>query len=77
MSCGVGGRHGSDPVLLWLCSRPAAIAPVQPLVWELPYAVGVALKSGEKKKKKKDSDAATDLGREMRRALHFQMSGAS
>ena len=31
-------------VLLWLC-RPAAVAPIQPLAWELPYASGVALKS--------------------------------
>ena len=29
--------------LLW--RRPAAIAPIQPLVWEPPYAEGVALKS--------------------------------
>ena len=31
LSCGVGGRHGLDPVLLWLWCRPAAIAPIQPL----------------------------------------------
>ena len=28
--------------VLWY--RPAAVAPIQPLTWELPYAVGVALK---------------------------------
>ena len=49
MSCGVGCRRGSDLALLWL----AAIAPIRPLVWELPYATGVALKSQKKKKKKK------------------------
>ena len=27
---------------LW--GRPAAVAPIQPLAWELPYTVGVALK---------------------------------
>ena len=31
-------------------ARPAAAAPFQPLAWELPYAMGVALKSKRKKK---------------------------
>ena len=44
MSCGVGRRHGWDPALLWLHHRPAAVAPTGPLAWELPYAVGAALK---------------------------------
>ena len=52
MSCGVGRRHGLDLVLLCLWCRPAAAAPIEPLVWEPPYAVGVALK-GQKDKKKK------------------------
>ena len=43
MSCGVGRRHGSDPVLLWLWCRPAATTPVQPLTWESPCASGAAL----------------------------------
>ena len=33
-----------DPVLLWLWCRPAAVAPIWPLAWELPYAAGVAIK---------------------------------
>ena len=33
-----------DLVLLWLWCRPVAKAPSQPLAWEPPYAVGVALK---------------------------------
>ena len=45
MSCGVGRRHGSDPELLWLWPRLEATAPIRPLAWEPPYAVGVALKS--------------------------------
>ena len=45
MNCGVGRRHGWDSTLLWLWDRPAAVALIQSLVWELPYAVGVALKS--------------------------------
>ena len=45
MSCGVCHRHGSDPTLLWLWRRPAAVSPIRPLAWEFPYAAGVALKS--------------------------------
>ena len=56
MSCGVGvgRRPGSDLVLLWLWCRPVAVAPITHLVWELPYAKGVALKrqKGEKKNQK-------------------------
>ena len=40
-----------DPPLLWLWCRPAGIAPIQPLAWGLPYAMGVALKRPKKKKK--------------------------
>ena len=57
MSCGVGGRHGFDPMLLWLWYRPAAVAPIRPLAWEPPYTAGVALKRPpppEKKMKSKD-----------------------
>ena len=28
-------RCGSDPMLLWLWHRPAAVAPIGPLAWEL------------------------------------------
>ena len=48
MSCGVGQRQSSDPTLLWLWCRPAALAPIQPLAWELPYAMSVALKRKKK-----------------------------
>ena len=51
MSCGVGHRHGSDPMLLWLWCRPAATARIGPLAWEPPYAVGPALKRQKDKKK--------------------------
>ena len=50
MSCGVGRSHGWDLALLWLWCKPAAVAPIQPLAWELPYAVGVALKRKKKEK---------------------------
>ena len=51
MSCGVGRRRDSDVALLWC--RPAATAPILPLAWESPYAVGAGLKKQKKKKKKK------------------------
>ena len=51
MSCGVGHRNGLDLELLWC--RPAATATIQPLAWELPYAMSVALEGKKKKKKKK------------------------
>ena len=50
MSCGVGGRRGSDPMWLWLWLCPAAVAVIQPLAWEPPCA-GAALKKQKKKKK--------------------------
>ena len=53
MSCGVGRRRGSDPALLWLWGRPAAIVLIQPLAWEHQYAAGAAQKTAKKKKKEK------------------------
>jgi len=41
-------RCGSDLALLWLWCRPATVALSQPLAWEPPYMVGVALKSKKK-----------------------------
>ena len=48
MSCAVGHRCGSDPELLWVWHRLAAVGPIQPLVWELPYATNAALKNKQK-----------------------------
>ena len=53
MSWGVGCRWGSDPALLWLWRRPVAAAPVGPLAWEPPYAVGVAQEKAKRPKKRK------------------------
>ena len=54
MSCGVACRRGLNLalLLLWLWHRPAAMAPIGPLAWELPYAVGAALKSKKEKERK-------------------------
>ena len=62
MSCDLGHRHGSDPAWLWLWHRPAAEAPIRPLAWELPYAIGAALKSKRKKKKSKQNKQTYRLG---------------
>ena len=51
MSCAVGCRCSWDLALLWLWYRPESAAPIRPLAWELPHALGVALK---KKKKTKE-----------------------
>ena len=51
MSCDVGCRLCLDHALLWLSRRLAAVAPVGPLAWELPFAVGVARQSKKQKLK--------------------------
>ena len=53
VSCGVGRRCGLDPALLWLWRRLLATAPIGPLAWEPPYAVGAAQEIAERPKKKK------------------------
>ena len=45
MSSGVGRRQGSDPALCWLWCRPVATAPIGPLAWEPPCAMGAALET--------------------------------
>ena len=55
MSCGVGCRCGSDLVLLW--NQLAAVAPIEPLAWELPYVMSVVLK-------KKGGGETNPLGRQ-------------
>ena len=49
MSCGVGCKHSLVRALLWLWHWPAAVALIQPLAWEFPYAAGVALKRQKQK----------------------------
>ena len=52
MSCGVGCRRGSDPVLLWLWHRLVATALIGSLAWEPPYAMGAAQEMAKRQKKK-------------------------
>ena len=51
MSCGIVRRCHSDLALLW--PWPPATAPIQPLAWELPCALGASLKKKEKKRKER------------------------
>ena len=46
-------------MLPWLWCRPAAVAPIGPLAWELPYAAGTALK--DKKTKNKQTKKLFDF----------------
>ena len=50
MSCGVGRRRGSDPELLWLWRRLVATAPIGPLAWESPHAMGAAQEKAKRQK---------------------------
>ena len=52
MTCGVGCTCDSDPELLWLWRRPVPIAPIRPLAWEPPCAMGAGLEKDKKKKKR-------------------------
>ena len=52
MSCGIGGRRGSDPELLWLWRRLVATAQIGSLAWEPPYAAGGALEDKNKQRNK-------------------------
>ena len=82
MTCGVGHRHGLDLALLWLRHRLVAIAPIQPLAWGPPYAMGAAQKSKKKKKKKitnkknqHNSPTCHSAYGKARRALKFSFLG--
>ena len=60
MSCGVGGKCGLDPALLWMWCRLESTALIQPLAWELAFAMGVAL---ERQKKKQVEQIVEDITR--------------
>ena len=59
MSCGLGCRCGSDLVLLW--RKLEAVAPIQPLARELPYALGAALENTKYKQIKERKLSTQDL----------------
>ena len=51
MSCGGGCTCGLGPMSLWLWCRPVAATLTQALTWELPHAVGAALKKKREREK--------------------------
>ena len=53
MSYGVNGRRDSDLALLWLWCPPVAVDLIQPLAWELLYAMAAVLKNKTKQNKTK------------------------
>ena len=59
VSLGVVHRCSSDPVLLFLWCRPAAVAPIQPPAQELLYATGKALKKNNNNNNKIKNEIIT------------------
>ena len=73
MTCGVDYRHGSNLMLLWLWRGLAAVAPIRPLAWEPPCALGAALK-----KKQFEHDPREDekgQNPESHKEFHFREDG--
>jgi len=68
VSCGVDRRRGLDLTLLWLWCRPAAVALIQPLAWELPCATDQALK-----KAIKEENVSRALPHWMRKEASFEI----
>ena len=44
--------------MLWLWRRPAAAAPIRPLAWEPPYAVGLDQEMAKRQKKSEQNQNA-------------------
>ena len=68
----------------WPWSRPAAVAPVQPLAWEPPYATGVALKKQKQTNKKTRTNRRYGekgtpyiVGRNVNWCSHYEQYGGS
>ena len=61
MSC-VVHRRGLDLVLLWRWCRSAAVAPIQPLAWELPHAVDESLKAKRERQTDRQTQDQESLG---------------
>ena len=57
MSCGVGHRCSSDPMMLWLWNR----AVIRPLAWEPLYATDAALEKTKRQKKNSEINFGVKL----------------
>ena len=74
MSCVIGHRHGSDPMLLWLWLRPVAPALIRLLAWEPLYTTGAAL---DKTKKNLPIQTCSNLSSSRRPALTMKFNMAT
>ena len=77
MSCGARRRRNSDPALLWLWCKLAATAPIRPLAWDPPYAVGAALEKAEDKKKKKKKNGVPIAAQQIKNATNIHEDAGS
>ena len=67
-------QWAKDLVLLWPWCRLAAVAPIGPLAWEPPYAVGVGpKKTKDKKKKKKKEKRNSNSNKETNKKLPWTL----
>ena len=48
--------------MLWLWHRPVATAPIRPLAWEPPYAMGTALEKAKRQEKKRKKERKNQFG---------------
>ena len=60
-------------MLLWLCYRPAAVAPIRLLAWEAPHATDVAQKKKKKKKKKRRKKKKKEKGDNQSKFKRFKI----
>ena len=76
VSCSVGHRCGLDPAFLWLWYKLAAVSLIRLLVWDLPHAMGVALKrlthTQKKEKRKKEKKIKNKENTVRMNFLHFE-----
>ena len=72
VSCGVDHRDGSDPAVLWLWQSPGAAAPIQPLAWELPFAMDTALKKPKKKKNRLKANHETVSSLVAKKIIYYE-----
>ena len=54
MNCGIGHRHGSDPMFLWL--QLAAAAMIQPLAWGLGTSICCTCSPKRMKERKRERE---------------------
>ena len=75
MSCDIGRRRSSDPPLLWLWCKPVATAPIRPLAWEPPYAMGAVLKRQKEKKKIKNHNVSVSPRQQLKMEEEAEIQG--